>query len=30
VNLDNVPYGRFEVVVDHDHYGKNKYNRRGK
>ena len=27
VNLDNVPYGNFEVVVDYDHYGKNKYNR---
>jgi len=30
VNLDNVPYGKFEVVVDHDHYGKNKYHRHGK
>jgi hypothetical protein len=29
VNLDNVPYGKFEVVVDFDHYGKNKYNRIG-
>jgi hypothetical protein len=30
VNLDNVAYGRFEVVVDHDHYGKNKYDRASK
>jgi hypothetical protein len=27
VNLDNLPYGKYEVVVDHDHYGENKYRR---
>jgi hypothetical protein len=30
VNLDNVSYGKFDVVVDHDHYGENKYKRPGK
>jgi hypothetical protein len=29
VNLDNLPYGTFEIVVDHEHYGENKYNRPG-
>jgi hypothetical protein len=30
VNLDNLSYGKFEIVVDHDNYGENKYNRPGK
>lgn len=30
VNLDNVSYGKFDVVVDHDHYGTNEYRQPGK